>query len=270
MLNFYGDPYSALSALFLKGYQWPFDSGKVLSGSSVIDLLVYRECVIKKRRVFLDYRKNPFGIDKIDYSRLLPEAYDYLKNAEACFGTPIERLMHMNAPAAELYKSKGLDLAKEPLEIALCAQHNNGGISVDCWWQTPLKGLFAAGECAGTHGITRPGGSALNSGQVGSLRAALYISAHPRAKTQNALFLQLADMAVKRHAEFCEKYRNFSAFLCQTQSGGLFLVFFVIWRLIFTLFLENLHDDQRADCNDHTACKKDDMQRRNAGYGFLI
>ena len=71
-------------------------------------------------------------------------------------------------------------------------------------------------------------------------------------------------------AEFCEKYRNFSAFLCQTQSGGLFLVFFVIWRLIFTLFLENLHDDQGADCNDHTACKEDDMQRRNAGYGFLI
>lgn len=142
LLNFYGDPYSALSALFLKGYQWPFDSGKVLSGSSVIDLLVYRECVIKKRRVFLDYRKNPFGIDKIDYSRLLPEAYDYLKNAEACFGTPIERLMHMNAPAAELYKSKGLDLAKEPLEIALCAQHNNGGISVDCWWQPRLKGFL--------------------------------------------------------------------------------------------------------------------------------
>lgn len=223
LLNFYGDPYSALSALFLKGYQWPFDSGKVLSGSSVIDLLVYRECVIKKRRVFLDYRKNPFGIDKIDYSRLLPEAYDYLKNAEACFGTPIERLMHMNAPAAELYKSKGLDLAKEPLEIALCAQHNNGGISVDCWWQTPLKGLFAAGECAGTHGITRPGGSALNSGQVGSLRAALYISAHPRAKTQNALFLQLADMAVKRHAEFCEKllsnWENVDLKICEAQRN---------------------------------------------------
>ena len=72
------------------------------------------------------------------------------------------------------------------------------------------------------------------------------------------------------HAEFCEKYRKISAFLCQTQSGGLFLIFLVIRCLIFTLFLENLHDNQSADCNDHTARKEDDMQRRNAGYGFLI
>ena len=72
------------------------------------------------------------------------------------------------------------------------------------------------------------------------------------------------------HAEFCEKYRKFSAFLCQTQSGGLFLVFLIIRRLIFTLFLENLHDDQSADGNDHTACKEDDMQCWNAGFSFLI
>lgn len=71
-------------------------------------------------------------------------------------------------------------------------------------------------------------------------------------------------------AEFYEKYRKFSDFLCQTQSGGLFLVLFVIRSLIFTLFLENLHDNQSADCNDHTSCKKDDMQRRDAGCGFLI
>ena len=37
-------------------------------------------------------------------------------------------------------------LEKEYLEIALCAQHNNGGIAVDLWWQTSVKGLFAAGE----------------------------------------------------------------------------------------------------------------------------
>lgn len=33
--------------LFLKGYQWPFDSKKMMHGSSVIDLLVYRERVLK-------------------------------------------------------------------------------------------------------------------------------------------------------------------------------------------------------------------------------
>lgn len=178
--DYFSDLYDALSAVFLKGYQWPFDSKKVLEGSSVIDLLVYRETVIKKRKVYLDFTKSPFSLENIEFEKLSKECFEYLKNAECLFGTPIERLLKMNAPAVELYLSKGVDLKKEYLEIALCAQHNNGGIAVDKWWQTNIEGLFAAGECAGTHGIARPGGSALNAGQVGSLRASQYICAHPR------------------------------------------------------------------------------------------
>jgi len=176
LADYFEDIYEALSLVFLKGYQWPFDSKKILEGSSVIDLLVYRECVLKNRRVYLDFTKNPFGLEDIEYNKLSKEAFDYLNKAEALFGTPIERLQKMNTPAIELYKGKGLDITKEYLEIALCAQHNNGGIAVDMWWQTSVKGLFCAGECAGTHGVTRPGGSALNAGQVGSLRAAQYIA----------------------------------------------------------------------------------------------
>lgn len=82
----------------------------------------------------------------------------------------------MNQPAIKLYKDNGIDLEKEPLEIAVCAQHNNGGLAGDLWWESNLKGFFPVGEVNGTHGIYRPGGSALNSGQVGSLRAAQYIT----------------------------------------------------------------------------------------------
>lgn len=202
--DFFEDPYEALSAVFLKGYQWPFDSRKVMEGSSVIDLLVYRECVLKKRRVYLDYRKNPFGFAEIDYTKLSSEAYEYLRKAESCFGTPIERLAKMNQPAIDLYMGKGLNIREEMLEIALCAQHNNGGIAVDLWWQTEIPGLFAAGECAGTHGISRPGGSALNAGQVGSLRAAQYISASDRVPEPEEFEL-LAEKTVTKHQEFCEK-----------------------------------------------------------------
>ena len=105
----------------------------------------------------------------------------------------------MNAPAVDLYKGKGVDITKEYLEIALCAQHNNGGIAVNAWWQTNIPGLYAAGECAGTHGITRPGGSALNAGQVGSLRAALYLCAHPNAATDDESFAQILAEAEERH-----------------------------------------------------------------------
>ena len=100
--------------------------------------------------------------------------------------------------------SKGLDITQKPLEIALCAQHNNGGIAVDLWWQTSLPGLFAAGECAGTHGISRPGGSALNAGQVGSLRAAQFICAGSRSCADTSDFRIAADSAVARHRTFCQ------------------------------------------------------------------
>ena len=167
-------PADCLLRVFLKGYEWPFDCRKT-ERSSAIDLLVHREVHEKKRRVFLDYRANPYG-GELDFSILPPEAREYLENAGALFGKPIDRLLHMNAPAYELYLSKGVDLKREPLEIALCAQHNNGGIDVDLWWRTRAEGLYVAGEAACTHGVYRPGGSALNAGQVGSLRAAQHIA----------------------------------------------------------------------------------------------
>lgn len=175
LMDFFADAHDMLSKLFLKGYQWPFDVRKVADGSSIIDILVYLE-TCKGRKVYLDYRTNPAG-GEFSYDALLPEAREYLTRAGACFGTPIERLAHMNQPAIDFYRDKGVDLHTQPLEIALCAQHNNGGIGIDCWWQTDVKGLFAVGEAAASHGVYRPGGTALNAGQVGSTRAAQYIAA---------------------------------------------------------------------------------------------
>ena len=175
LMDFFTDAHDMLSKLFLKGYQWPFDVRKVADGSSIIDILVYLE-TCKGRKVYLDYRTNPAG-GEFSYDALLSEAREYLERAGACFGTPIERLAHMNQPAIDFYRDKGVDLYTQPLEIALCAQHNNGGIGIDCWWQTDVKGLFAVGEAAASHGVYRPGGTALNAGQVGSTRAAQYIAA---------------------------------------------------------------------------------------------
>jgi succinate dehydrogenase/fumarate reductase flavoprotein subunit len=176
LTDFFSKPEEMLSTVFLKGYQWPFDVRKAIGGSSLIDLLVYRERAAG-RRVFLDYRSNP-AEGHFRFEDLSEEAFQYLNKCGCCFGTPYERLCHMNMPAVEFYREHGVDLAREPLEIAICAQHNNGGLAVDAWWQTDLPGFFAVGEAAGTHGVYRPGGAALNAGQVGSLRAAQYIAAH--------------------------------------------------------------------------------------------
>jgi succinate dehydrogenase/fumarate reductase flavoprotein subunit len=179
--EFFPDLTSLTKAIFLKGYQWPFDPRKIVDyGSSLIDLLVYRETIYKKRKVYLDFSKNPAGPGDQKFSTKLldPEVYNYLKNSAALADTPFKRLKEMNSPAIDLYLNQKIDISKEPLEISVCAQHNNGGLKGNIWWESDLKHLFPVGEANGSHGVYRPGGSSLNSGQVGSYRAALYISRH--------------------------------------------------------------------------------------------
>jgi len=167
--------------IFLKGYQWPFDARKVTNyGSSLIDILVYQERVMFGRRVFMDFTQNPQpgdGLGEFRFEDLEPEAYRYLQNSGALFGTPIQRLEKMNPLAIELYRSQNIDITEEPLEVAVCSQHNNGGLKGNIWWESNVKHLFPIGEVNGAHGVYRPGGASLNSGQVGGLRAAQYIHA---------------------------------------------------------------------------------------------
>lgn len=189
LLDYFNELPDLLSMVFLKGYQWPFDVNKIFGGSSVIDLLVYQETVLKKRRVFLDYRVNPGNLEKdrdLPYASMIPEAKEYLSQAGACFGTPIERLKHMNEPAILFYQDHHVDLFKERLEIAVCAQHNNGGLSTNHLWETNLSGLYAIGEVYASHGVTRPGGTALNAGQVGAVRAAEGIFLKKRTRMKEA------------------------------------------------------------------------------------
>lgn len=178
--DYFEEPEKLVQAIFLKGYQWPFDPRKTSDyGSSLIDLLVYQETVLKGRRVFLDYQRNPSCSEKngkFDMGILSEEAFHYLKSSDGLWETPIQRLAHMNPAAIELYRSHNIDIEKELLEIAVCAQHNNGGLSGNWWWESNVRHLFPVGEVNGTHGVYRPGGSALNSGQAGSLRAAQYIA----------------------------------------------------------------------------------------------
>ena len=180
--DYFDNPGKMLDDIFLKGYQWPFDPRKIDNmASSIIDVLVYNEITIKDRKVFLDFTRNLSCASNekghLDFSILGNEAYEYLNNSSALFGTPFERLKHMNQPALDLYMANGIDLSREYLEIAVCAQHNNGGLCGNIWWESNIKHFFPVGEVNGSHGVYRPGGSALNSGQVGSLRAAQFIAA---------------------------------------------------------------------------------------------
>jgi succinate dehydrogenase/fumarate reductase flavoprotein subunit len=210
--DYFESPKKMLESVFLKGYQWPFDPRKVKNqGSSLIDILVYNECINKGRRVFLDYRSNTFWgcrpNNEMDFSLLGEESYVYLKKSGALLGKPVDRLILMNAPAYELYRDHGIDLKKEPLEIAVCAQHNNGGLYGNLWWESNVKHFFPVGEVNGSHGVYRPGGSALNSGQVGSTRAAQYISArYNEAPSSIRLFNELSRTQIENKIRLCENF----------------------------------------------------------------
>lgn len=185
--EYFGSVSEMYDMIFLKGYQWPFAAGHV-KGSSLIDIFVYIETMVKGRKVYLDYRTDPADLD---FSKLNAETYTYLDKSKCLVAKPIERLKIMNKVAIELYQAYSIDIEKEPLEIAICAQHNNGGLAGDKYYESlNIKNLFVIGEVNGSHGVTRPGGSALNAGQVGAFRAAESISARNRHNTSELNFTE--------------------------------------------------------------------------------
>ncbi|ENN84596.1 fumarate reductase/succinate dehydrogenase flavoprotein [Rhizobium freirei PRF 81] len=186
LAQYYRTTQEMASNVFRKGYQWPFHSTRMLDfGSSLVDLAIFRESAAG-RRVFMDFNRNPLPVPgdlPFDLSRLDDDVKRYLGNAGAGQEMPIQRLRHMNPLAIELYRRYKVDIAAEPLEFAVNNQHMNGGIMVDTWGRSSLRGCYAIGEAAGTHGVTRPGGAALNAGQVFGTRVAEHIGARGQART---------------------------------------------------------------------------------------
>jgi len=175
--DYFDDMPTMATSVFLKGYQWPFHAARLQNqGSSIVDIAVHRE-IMAGRRVFMDFMRDPTpgpGMTAFAIPELKDEARVYLQRSGALQATPYERLQHMNQQSIDLYAEHGIDL-RDPLEVAVCAQHCNGGLRGNIWWETSVDHLFAVGELNGTHGV-RPGGSALNSSQVGATRAAQYIA----------------------------------------------------------------------------------------------
>ncbi len=186
LAEYYRTTQELASNVFRKGYQWPFHATRMLEfGSSLVDLAIHRETE-SGRKVFMDFNRNPepvpgdlpFSLDRLD-----DDVRRYLCNSGVVQEMPIDRLRHMNPLAIELYRRYKVDIAAQPLEFAVNNQHMNGGISVDTWGRSTLPGCYAIGEAAGTHGATRPGGSALNAGQVFGTRVAEHVAAGPNART---------------------------------------------------------------------------------------
>ena len=180
LADYYRTTQELASNIFRKGYQWPFHATRMLDfGSSLFDLAVFRETQAG-RKVFMDFRRNPLAVPgdaEFDLARLDADVEAYLRSAGALLEKPLDRLRKMNPLSIELYKRYKYDITCDPLEFAVNNQHMNGGLAVDIWGATNIAGCYAIGEAAGTHGVTRPGGAALNAGQVFGTRCAEHIAA---------------------------------------------------------------------------------------------
>ena len=206
--NFLGDYYRTTrelaSNIFRKGYQWPFHATRMLDfGSSLFDLAVFRETQAG-RRVFMDFNRNPLAVPgdaEFHLDRVDPDVHAYLKNSDALLEKPLDRLRKMNPLSIELYKRYKYDITRDPLEFAINNQHMNGGLAIDTWGRTSLEGCYAVGEAAGTHGVTRPGGAALNAGQVIGTRCAEHIASRQNAEIAPASERDLVERALSRILE---------------------------------------------------------------------
>jgi succinate dehydrogenase / fumarate reductase flavoprotein subunit len=153
---------------FEKGSTWPVSREKK---THRIDVAVSKETT-QGRKVFLDYSRNPSGFRFQELESRWQERYKREtkgdRKEEERNQSPLSRLKEINPESVEWLKENGIHLERgELLEIAEAGQHFQGGVKIREKGNTTLRGLYAAGECAGgQHGANRPGGNALLDGQV--------------------------------------------------------------------------------------------------------
>jgi len=154
--------------IFAKGSSWPVSYEQP---TKTIDIAIYKE-IMAGRRVYFDYSDNPRGfrlelLDNDLYERYMREIVLEI-GLEFRERNPLFRLMEINPDSVEWLKKKGIDLSIiGNLEVIPAIQHFLGGVKIRERANTTLRGLYAAGECAGgQHGANRPGGNSLLDCQV--------------------------------------------------------------------------------------------------------
>ncbi len=85
---------------------------------------------------------------------------------------PAEKIETRLPVMLEQFLAYGVDIRREPMEVAPTAHHIMGGLRITPECRTTLPGLFACGEVSGgVHGANRLGGNALAETQVFGKRA---------------------------------------------------------------------------------------------------
>lgn len=156
-----------------------------LKGKSVITTMLFEGAVMKNK----DGERFIKGSEQINKDELSKNIYDEIlkgkgtKNGGIYFDAtkvPGNFIKEQYYTYFKRYMDVGIDITKEPMEIAPAPHTTLGGIVIDEKCRTNIEGLFACGESTGgLHGANRLGGNAgleiLIFGTVAGKSAAEYI-----------------------------------------------------------------------------------------------
>ncbi len=96
---------------------------------------------------------------------------------------PAERIEARLPVMLEQFLAYGVDIRREPMEVAPTAHHIMGGLRITPECRTTIPGLFACGEVTGgVHGANRLGGNALADTQVFGKRAGEFAGKTPERR----------------------------------------------------------------------------------------
>jgi succinate dehydrogenase / fumarate reductase flavoprotein subunit len=171
----YENPSDIFRVVFRKGASWPVSNEEE---SRILDIISHRE-----GGLFLDYTSNPSGWNRSNIPGDMMKWYSE-KGLKPDDKRPWERLKLINPQIYHHFYKGGIDLSREMVDAFSAAQHFQGGIKIDPWGESSVRGLFACGESAGgQHGANRPGGNALLDTQVFGGRVASRIASRLKRRT---------------------------------------------------------------------------------------
>ncbi len=100
----------------------------------------------------------------------------------------------------------GIDIRKQMMEITPSMHYIMGGIRIDEWGQTPVPGLYAAGEVTSSiHGANRLGGNSLGETQVFGKRVGEKTSKLVKKEKQPVISTADIDQEMKRVGEIASR-----------------------------------------------------------------
>jgi len=141
-----------------------------VAGKGIVTTMFYEGAVLRGadgRRFMLEHSEKGECVPKDVQSRLIfKEIRDHGATPHGgvwfdATAVPEEKWQGPYLPYLNRYLACGIDLRKEPVEIAPAAHTSCGGVWIDAHCQTGIPGLIACGEVAGgLHGANRLGGNA--------------------------------------------------------------------------------------------------------------